>query len=162
MNKNASFLLLGSVLTVGLSVSTPADATGVGGWQGRFAPYKNEVITSCFVENWGGVTYPTNNSTCTKAIGWEVALPVNAGAYNPKVEVGWPSGNASGSYISCQSNGMPENGSSSSGSFSGWSSPGGTSGIASFQPGSVTVPNYGYLFVNCSMNAGSTLYSINY
>jgi len=141
-----------------------ADATSVGGWAGKrsASSFEAEIPTPCFAETWGGVKYPTGGSgTCASSHYWEVALHVGSGSHTAIIEAGWPSGSSASSYISCQTNALPQDGDSSSGSFSGWSSPSGTTGTGSVSQ-SVTVATSGYLFVNCEMSPGSTLYSVNY
>jgi hypothetical protein len=160
-----SCILAGAAL---LALTSSAEATGVGGFAGRWT---GSDTSDCILEAYGSAFYNNNScggyDPCYCGAGywyeWEVELPVNAGTYDPTIAVAWPAGSSASNYIECTTVSQPQRGSFVTGSeSSGFSSPSGSSGIATWQPGSVTVSNNGFLYVACYMNYESALISVNY
>jgi len=129
-----------------------AQARSMGGYGGQ--PAANVTSNaSCLTESWGTVTQTC--ATGSGSAGWEFALPVDsATAYNPQISV---FGGLNG-VVSCGSVSASQVG----GGFHQWSGtkPAPTTGNVTFQPGSVSVPAGGFLFVGCSLPPGTTVYSV--
>jgi hypothetical protein len=165
MIKMAFAFLVAPLAATGMLLhSAPANAKGVAGWAG--APQSG---AGCFEEIEGAAYYDYGLKTCGSGgatLEWEIPLPANAGTYNPVVEIGWPAGEPGEDYVWCDVVVCPQ-----TGGYGGCtSSPSidilGTSGIGNVQPAystnGMTVPNDGYMFVSCGMNAGAYVYNVNY
>jgi hypothetical protein len=168
--KTESVLAFVSTALSLLVFPAPADAVGVGGWGGNGVGGNNTSNGSwCFQEDFGAVTY-NNNIACQGSGGccsgwqyWEVGLPVNSGSYNPTVGVTWPSASTMGDYISCNTYSQSQTNTGSAYESTGFiCNCGNTSGSNAFQPGSVSVPSFGFLYVTCAMAQDASLISVNY
>ena len=159
---------IGYVSTVAalLALAAPAGAMAVGGWAGACSDcgyqwYNGTNYFPCLEESFGAVRF-ASNSCGSGGIYWEIGLPVTSGSHNPTVGVVWPEGNAMSGYIQCLTASQQPTNVGSSYETTGWQYTSATSGNATFQPGSVTVPSGGFLFVECWMNYQTYLVSVNY
>jgi hypothetical protein len=158
-----------------LILTAPAGAVGVGGWAGNgigAAGAGNIFNTSngdgCFAEDYGAAIYLSNPPpNCPGGWEfWEVPLQVNSGSYNPTVGVAWPItgpyGGEMEDYIACSTVSQSQLHTGSAFESTGFVTSSSSAGSNGFQPGSVTVPNDGFLFVVCEMREGAGLISVNY
>jgi hypothetical protein len=146
-----------------IAVAGSADALGIGGYGSGFGG--GGVLNFCAEEVDGAVTNNGSSGAiwnCNPGFYWEVDLPVNAGTYTPTLGVAWPLGQPMYPYVTCQTVSQSRLGTGSAYQSTGYIYENSTAGSLAFQPGSVTVPNDGYMYVECWIEPQAYLVSVNY
>jgi hypothetical protein len=164
MKKKVIFGLLGAVVVE--LVAESADATNVGAYAGGRCSGGYCDGYGCLTEDYGTVNYSTNLGVCSGGSSstayWEVQLPVNAGTYNPTINVAWPSGSQMGNYIECTTTSQSQFNYGSAYQNTGFGSATSTAGHLAYQPGSVTVPSNGFMYVECAIVYQGRMLNVQY
>jgi hypothetical protein len=146
-------LVAGAMALPALAVASIADARSIGGFAARAV---NASQATYLTENWGTLVMSPSAPSGGVTVELPNLLVDTAASYNPTIGVNSPNSGA----VSCTTVAQASINNQGYYQWTGYVQPGVVGTATTFQPGSVSVPNAGFLVVACTLKPGATLYNL--